>query len=155
MLDVPDFNASIEDPPRPSNAPAFWRFVVVIALVSAAVFGMSRHTGRAARVAAADRAAGVKPTLLMFTADWCGPCQAFKGSVLADDRVFNRLHETCNFEKVDLTKWEGKNAAVATEFGVRSIPTLILVNSKGQEFGRYDGPHDVNYFAAWIDRHTR
>ena len=154
MLDVPDFNTTIEDPPRPPG-PGFGRFALVAVLFAAAVFGMSRYTGRAARVAAADRAAGVKPVLLMFTADWCGPCQAFKADVLANDRVFNRLFETCKFEKVDLTKWEGTNAAVATEFGVRSIPTLILVNSKHQEIDRYDGPHDPDHFASWLDSYTR
>ena len=155
MLDVPDFNTSIEDPPRPSNAPAFRRFAVVLVLVTASVFGISRYTDRAARVAAADRAAGVKPVLLMFTADWCGPCQAFKGNVLADDRVVERIVKSCKFEKVDLTKWEGKPAAVATEFGVRSIPTLILVNSKNQEIDRYSGPRDPESFARWLDKYTR
>ena len=155
MLDVPDFNTSIEDPPRPSNAPAFKRFAVVLVVVTASVFGISRYTGRAARVAAADRAAGVKPVLLMFTADWCGPCQNFKRAVLADNRVSGRLRESCVFGKVDLTRWEGESADVARRFGVRSIPTLMLVNSAEQEIDRYAGPHDPEVFAQWLDRHTQ
>jgi thiol:disulfide interchange protein len=154
MLDVPDFNTTGEEPPRAPTNVGFGRFVVVMVLAAAAVFGISRYTGRAARVAAADRAAGIKPVLLMFTADWCGPCQAFKGNVLADDRVFDRLHQQCRFEKVDLTKWQGKPADVATSFGVSSIPTLILVNSQGQEIDRYDGPHDPAHFASWLDQYT-
>ena len=155
MLDMPDFNTTGEEPPRPPSTGGFARFVVVLGLFVAAGFGAWHYNGRAARVAAADRAAGVKPALLMFTADWCGPCQAFKGSVLADDRVFYKLHDSCRFEKIDLTKWEGKNADVANSFGVRSIPTLVLVNSKNQEIARYKGPHDPTAFARWLDENTR
>ena len=150
MLDVPDFNTSVEDPPAPSNRGGFVRFAVVLALAAGAVFGVRYYSGGAARIAAADRDAGVRPRLLMFTADWCGPCQNFKGTVLSDDRVVAAVVETCKFEIVDVTKWEGKPAEVAGRYGVRSIPTLILVNSRGEEFARYKGPHDPRAFAAWL-----
>ena len=155
MLDVPEFNTSIEDAPREPSGPGLRRFVVVLVLVAAAAFGAHHYLGRAAAVAASDRAAGVKPVLLMFTADWCQPCQNFKATVLADDRVVNAVVGSCKLQMVDLTKWEGPNAERAKRYGVDAIPTLILVNSKGQEFGRYDGPHDPAEFASWLDHHAR
>src|SRR5215217_2567363 len=108
MLDMPDFNTTGEDPPAPPGGPpraGFAKFAVVLVLATAAAFGFHHYTGRAARVAAADRAAGVKPVLVMFTADWCAPCQMFKAVVLNNDTVFNRIHDDARFEKVDLTKW--------------------------------------------------
>ena len=155
MLDVPDFNTTIEDPPRPPGGVGFGKFAVVLVLAAAAVFGYRHYAGGAARVAAADRAAGIKPVLLMFTADWCGPCQAFKGNVLADDRVFVPMQQSCTFEKVDLTKPGGPSADVAARYGVSSIPTLILVNSREQEIDRYSGPHDPGHFAQWLEKNTR
>lgn len=155
MLDVPEFNTSIEDPPAPPSGPMFARFAVALVLIAGAVFGARYYFGGPARVAAADRAAGVKPRLLMFTADWCGPCQNFKGSVLSDDAVVTTVVGSCRFEMVDLTKWEGQPAEVATRYGVRSIPTLILVNSKGEEFGRYKGPHAAADFAYWLKDSTK
>ena len=151
MLDVPDFNTTGEDPPRPPSGGGWGRGVAVLLLFVAAVFGVRHYTNRAAALAAADRAAGVRPVLLMFTADWCGPCQSFKRTVLADDRVVSAVVGSCRLQMVDLTKWEGQPAAVAGRYGVRSIPTLILVNSKGDEIDRYRGPHHAATFARWLD----
>src|SRR3712207_3239893 len=105
MLDVPDFNTSVEDPPPPPSAPGFVRFAVALVVVAAAVLGVRFYLGGPARVAAADRASGVKPRLLMFTADWCGPCQNFKATVLSNDAVVNAVVDSSRFEMVDLTKW--------------------------------------------------
>ena len=155
MLDMPDFNTTGEEPPREATRPGFGRYVVVLVLVAAAGLAAHRYFAGPAAVAAADRAAGVKPVLLMFTADWCGPCQNFKGTVLADDRVVSAVVDTCKFQMVDLTKWEGKPADVATRYGVKAIPTLILVNSRGQEFDRYGGAHDAESFARWLGSHGK
>ena len=155
MLDVPEFHTTIEDPPPTPTGGAFAKFALVLVLAAAAVFGVRHYLGRPAALAAADRAAGIKPRLLMFTADWCGPCQNFKGTVLTNDRVINTVVDACKFEMVDLTKWEGSPAEVATRYGVKSIPTLILVNSKDEEFARYKGPHAPADFAYWVDTSTK
>ena len=154
MLHVSSLQANEpeEVPPAPQRSGA-GKFVVILVLAAAGVFGAHHYYYGPSAVAAADRKAGVKPVLLMFTADWCQPCQNFKGSVLADDRVVNSVVATCKFQMVDLSQWEGKNADTAKRYGVSAIPTLILVNSKGQEFDRYGGPHDPATFAAWLDGH--
>ena len=155
MLDVPDFNTTGEEPPRPRGGAGFGKFVVVLLLAAGAAFGIRQYTNRAAALAAEDRAAGVKPVLLMFTADWCGPCQNFKASVLADDRVVAAVVGSCRLQMVDLTKWEGAPADTARRYGVRSIPTLVLVNSKGEEIDRYRGPHSAATFARWLDGQSK
>jgi thiol:disulfide interchange protein len=126
---------------------------ILLLVAAASVFAAQRYVFGPSAVAAADRKAGVKPVLLMFTADWCQPCQNFKGTVLADDRVVNAVVGTCKLQMVDLTKPEGPGANVAKRYGVEAIPTLILVNSKGQEFDRYAGPHDPAAFAGWVSAH--
>ena len=151
MFHDPDFDA---DRDERRNSPGVGRVVFVVLLIAAALYGGRRFLDDRAAVAA-DRAAGRKPTLLMFTADWCGPCQGFKARVLADDRVVARVHQSFAFQYVDLTKWQGQPADTATRYGVRAIPTLVLVTSKGKEIDRYAGPHDPTQFANWLDRHAR
>ena len=155
MLDVPDFNTSIEDPPPvPGSGPKWGRFAFFLLLAAGAAFGARQYLGRPAAVLAADRAAGTKPVLMMFTADWCGPCQMFKAQVLADDRVVYRVVRGCRFEKVDLTKWDGQPAAIARHYSVNAIPTLMVVNSRGDEVDRYSGAFDPSEFDRWLSKYA-
>lgn len=158
MLDVPDFNRpDMEDEPQPapSSGGGVGRWVLAILLLTGAVWGARLYFTSPGAVLADDRKAGIKPVLMMFTADWCGPCQTFKGQVLADDRVVAQVVKSYKFEKVDLTKWEGKNGATASRYGVKGIPTLMVVNSQGKEVDRYDGPFDPEQFAKWLEGYAR
>ena len=60
-----------------------------------------------------------KPFLIDFWATWCGPCRAVAPHVEA---LANELAGKLAVGKVDIDH----NPNVAGQFGVRSIPTLIL-----------------------------
>ena len=125
--------------------------VVVIALAVAGVWGARRGSGPGAAYAAGPG----KPVMLMFTADWCGPCQAMKATVLSHPAVLNRLERQCRFHTVDLTVWTGPSAATAKHYRVEGIPTLMFVDGNGRELSRYHGPRDPQSFARWIDQHAK
>jgi thioredoxin 1 len=67
--------------------------------------------------------------ILYFSAPWCGPCKQF-------GPVMDRISQTgILVEKVNVD-----NApAVAVAYNVRSVPTVIVVNSTGNEIGRSVG----------------
>jgi len=154
MLSGQDYD-TMDDTPGPQNvggkipAPAW--LAVAIGLLIAGVWGARRFSGPGAAYAAGPG----KPVMLMFTADWCGPCQAFKARVLSAPAVLDRLEKSCRFHTVDVTVWEGPNKETAKHYGVEGIPTLMLVDGNGRELSRYQGPHDPQYFGRWIDQNAK
>ena len=60
-----------------------------------------------------------KPVLVDFYADWCGPCRNIAPVV---EDLADQYHEELDVRKVDVDS----NAELAGQFGIRSIPTLIV-----------------------------
>lgn len=72
-----------------------------------------------------------QPVLVDFFADWCGPCHAL-APVL--QQVARELTGRVRVVKLDVDR----NPAVAQQFGVQGIPTLILFRN-GQPVWRQSG----------------
>lgn len=60
-----------------------------------------------------------KPVLVDFYADWCGPCKMIAPAV---EEIDIELSDKVAVAKVNIDEQTG----LASEFGVMSIPTLIL-----------------------------
>lgn len=74
-----------------------------------------------------------RPMLVMFTADWCGPCQTLKKDVIHTPPVERAIAEGFVPVVIDLTDQSSinPNAATAQRYGVRGIPMLILTDPQG------------------------
>ena len=74
---------------------------------------------------------GEQPVLVDFYATWCGPCKT-QGPIL--DEFKKKAGNQLKVLKVDVDK----NQAAAQQFGIRSIPTLLLFK-KGKIVWRHSG----------------
>jgi len=77
-----------------------------------------------------------KPVLVDFFATWCGPCKT-QAPIL--EEVKQRLGDQISIIKIDVDK----NQAVASQFQVRSVPTLIIFKN-GQIRWRQAGVFQAN-----------
>jgi len=72
-----------------------------------------------------------KIVLLDFYADWCGPCQTLLPTI---QKLAEEYEGKVAIKKVNVDE----NSELASQFQVRSIPTLIYF-SEGQVVGRLTG----------------
>lgn len=77
-----------------------------------------------------------KPVLVDFFATWCGPCK-MQAPIL--EEVKQRLGDQVSVIKIDVDE----NQAVAAQYQVRSVPTLIIFKN-GQIRWRQAGVFPAN-----------
>lgn len=91
--------------------------------------------------------------ILLFTASWCGPCQAIKGDLKNPERTPDaacaKLRQTGwkvgpeatnHIQVIDV----GESSDLSERFKVQSLPTLVLIEN-GREVRRIEGATD-----AWM-----
>jgi thioredoxin 1 len=85
-----------------------------------------------------------KPTLVDFYATWCSPCQMLTPIL---EGVSTEVGDNAKVLKVDIEK----NMETASQYGVRSVPTLILFK-EGKEVWRQTGLTQKNVLVETINR---
>ena len=92
-----------------------------------------------------------KPQLVLFTADWCPACEDFEGKVLSRKEVEAKLQEQFILTKIDLTDRGGPNNQIAMSFGVKVIPTLVIVGPDGSRSDFLTGSVPEQRLFEWIE----
>ena len=67
--------------------------------------------------------------ILLFKLSTCGPCKLLS-------KFFTQLH--INKEEVTLDKDDNADS-IADKYDIKSVPTVVILNSEGEELGRFVG----------------
>ena len=79
--------------------------------------------------------------LLKFEATWCGPCKVLSGIM---EGIYDKIPVPVEIVDVD------EKVHVAVKYGVRGVPTLILVEDDGTEIKRKSGIMKENEILAFV-----
>jgi thioredoxin 2 len=85
------------------------------------------------------------PVLLDMWADWCGPCHMLAPTI---DQLSSELAGRVKVAKLNIDE----NPGIANRFGVRSIPTLLVLKS-GKEVDRLVGVQPKQEIVRRLERH--
>jgi thioredoxin 1 len=80
--------------------------------------------------------------VLKFYASWCAPC---KGLAMIVDGIKDEVD--IPFEDVNIEE----QLELAAKYGIRSVPTMVIVDDEGVEIKRQSGMLNEEQLLAFID----
>jgi len=83
--------------------------------------------------------------LLVFSAQWCGPCKLLKSKTLASDGFLHQ-ENPLHVADVDIDA----DQKMAHTFSIEAVPTLILLTGDGKIISRQTGYMETEELMAWI-----
>jgi len=84
-------------------------------------------------------------TLVLFSADWCGPCKIIKPSL---EKLENELSGSINILKADV----GEAEESAKKFNIKNIPTCVLIEGE-TEIARFSGVKTEEQIKKFLQEH--
>ena len=86
------------------------------------------------------------PILVDFWATWCGPCRMVAPIL---EEIATEMNGKARIGKLDIDQ----NPGTASQYGVMSIPTLLLFKN-GQQVDKIIGAASKTQITEMIDRHA-
>ena len=91
--------------------------------------------------------AGGKPVFVDFWAEWCAPCRMLAPTF---DKLAAKYADEVTFAKVNVDKLP----ELAGKFGIRSIPTLLLLR-EGRVVEQLSGTRSYEELERLLERHVK
>jgi thioredoxin 1 len=82
--------------------------------------------------------------LLKFSASWCGPCKMLSNTL-------SQLEVPVPIEEVDVDT----NTQLAMKYGIRGVPTMVLVTPQDEEVSRVVGNKNKTEITDWINKYVK
>jgi len=116
-----------------------WRNPVPTGTVAVRQVGGPAVAWRADEGAALEEARGSgRPVLIDFTAEWCGACHELDKLTWSDPEISAALAGFVAL-RLDMTRKSPETQAVGTRWKVSGLPTVIVLDRKGNEVDRFFG----------------
>lgn len=80
--------------------------------------------------------------ILKFAASWCGPCQGLSMTLRGMEGKI-----TMPIEEIDIDK----NVDLSIKYGVRSVPTMVIVNDSGDVIKRATGALTADQILEFVN----
>ena len=88
-----------------------------------------------------------KNVFVEFDATWCSWCKKLKKETLSDKAVLDFLNEKFVLCHVDYDQ----NKALAKKLNVRSLPTLVIIDSNGGFVRKIEGFNTARQLLSWLN----
>lgn len=89
-----------------------------------------------------------KPAIVVFSATWCGPCQAMKKGVYPSEAV-KPFHDKFVWAYLDTD--DSTNKKAAEKYGVKGIPHIEFLDASGESIGNQVGGSSPEAFAKKLE----
>lgn len=117
----------------------------IIAIASLAFTLSSKHlkesaihfSSKAFNEVLAEAASSEKLVFIDVSTSWCGYCKKMKANTYTDAAVGSLVNGKYISKSIDAEKGEG--IEIASKYGVRGYPTLLVLNSKGELVKKHAG----------------
>lgn len=83
------------------------------------------------------------------SADWCPSCRHFDQAVLSEEAVKEKILNNYRFARVDYESETG--VALREKFGIRGIPSLLVLDAEGQLVTQLTAISDPEMFMQQLD----
>jgi thiol-disulfide isomerase/thioredoxin len=91
-----------------------------------------------------------KPIMVDVYAVWCGPCKLMDAKTFAHPAIADWASKKLVSVKIDAEKGEGRK--IARRYSVGSFPTVLFLDSDGNELDRLQGAFDPDPFRAGAEK---